>query len=137
MLFANDWRAFSLESDDWFSIQTTGNGEINIKGDSVTVKLHSALISGTDKIIDKRTITKLQVGIAYYKSKDSWLVSSLSSPQEINKTIQANTNIIVPSFETSFIVPENILNKEHWVVLQMTIVDKEGKEAYVFTHEPS
>ncbi|MBT8292316.1 MAG: hypothetical protein KJN70_03510, partial [Eudoraea sp.] len=120
----------------WFSIQTTGNGEMRVKEDNVTVKIHSARINGTSKIVDQRKLTELQVGVAYYKSKDNWLVSSLSTPKHINTMVDKNTNINVPSFETSFTVPKDILNQEHWVVLQMTLVDSSGKQYFVFTHVP-
>lgn len=133
---AGDWRDFSIGSDTWFSIQTTGNGSVSIQENNVTVKIHSVFVSGTDKITNNRTLTELQVGIAYYKNKDDWLVSKLSKPQIVNAVINKNTKLSITPFKTSFVVSKNILNKEHWIVLQMTLVDINSKKTYVFAHEP-
>ena len=133
---AGESRDFSIESDTWFSIQTTGTGSVGIQDSNVTVKVNSSLVSGTDKSATNQTLTEIQVGIAYYKNKDDWLVAKLSKPQIINTVINKNTKLSITPFTTSFKVPKNILNQEHWVVFQMTIVDKNGKKSYVFAHEP-
>jgi len=134
--FSEDWRHFSLEPDPWFSIQTTGKGRISVGNHSVTIKIETAQIMGTNKIKGENTLMNVKVGIAHYVNNEDWLVSSLSPPQNINATINKETILTIAPFKTTFDVPSKILENKHWVVLRIELMNEEGKTVYGFTHEP-
>jgi hypothetical protein len=126
-----------LESSPFFSVQTTGNGQVFIKGDSVTVKLDSGQMIGTEKITNTIPLVHVQAGIASHNKKnDGWGISALSTPQLLNNPINSRDTLTIKPFETTFNVPKDILKDDHWVILQITVKNPTGRNALLFSHEP-
>jgi len=133
---ADDWRAFSLESDSWFAVQASGEGEVRIKDGKAEIRLTSAVVNGTSKVQEGLYLVGVQIGIAHYREKDDWEVVSLSKLQEAGAKLDEGGRIPIQSFEAAVSVPDTIASKEHWVVLQMSFIGPEKNPSFSFAHEP-